>query len=458
MTTRSAPDDDQAATWLVRPSAPTHDTAFVMRVEKGPDAGRSLVLDASGPMRALVGTSPSCQLRLEDRQVSRRHLALEAAGAELRLTDLGSTNGTRVGALRVLEALLAGGEEVSLGETTLRLERLEGPRAQAPALPPLLHFGGVIGMSREMRRLHPLCSRLAKSDITVLIEGETGTGKEELARALHSQGARAGGPFVVFDCAAVPASLVESELFGHERGAFTGAVASRQGVFEQAHGGTLFIDEIGDLDLALQPKLLRAVERGEVRPLGGTRTAQIDVRLLSATRRNLDHEVEQERFRDDLFHRLAVARIELPPLRQRQGDLRMLAAHFCAHFGADPDAIPERVLAGWESWSWPGNVRELRNAVERQIALGDLAEEYSTRTPRAHATTARSDVFEQVLAKRLPLAEARQQVVEAFEARYLEEVLAQHGGNVTRAAEASGIARRHFYRLRRRDTEPRGGE
>jgi transcriptional regulator with GAF, ATPase, and Fis domain len=385
--------------------------------------------------------------------VSRRHVAIEIADDRLRLSDLESLNGTTIGRLRVVQALLEGGEHVHIGRTTLLVERRNDLPVALPSSPPVVRFGRMVGASPEMRRLHPLYERLAQSNVTVLIEGETGTGKEELARALHEAGPRAEGPFVVFDCTAIPASLVESELFGHERGAFTGAIGARRGVFERAHGGTLLIDEIGDLDVTLQPKLLRAVERGEVQPLGGERPVRVDVRLLAATRRDLDKEVECGRFRDDLFHRLAVARIELPPLRKRVGDVRLLATVFCVDLGGDPDAIPAGLLQSWESSSWPGNVRELRNAVARQLALGDLAEVFE---PRKGPTSSRTggepttDLVEEILRRHLPIAEARQLVVEDFESRYLEFVLKEHNGNVTRAAEASGIARRHFYRLRTR--------
>jgi DNA-binding NtrC family response regulator len=424
--------------------------AFAVVVEEGADRGRSLVMDPSGPMRVLVGSSSTCDLKLSDPEVSRRHLALEVAGDRLRLSDLDSTNGTTVGIVRIVEALLQGGERVRLGATTLRIERRD--EARSTSLPPLMRFGDLVGASAAMRRLYPLCERLAASNVSLVIEGETGTGKEELARALHEAGARANAPFVVFDCTAIPATLVESELFGHERGAFTGAVASQKGVFERAHQGTLLIDEIGDLDLALQPKLLRAVERGEIQPLGSGRTIRVDVRLIAATRRNLDKEVECGRFRDDLFHRLAVARIELPPLRKRDGDVRLLASYLCAELGGDPEALTPALLRTWESWSWPGNVRELRNAVARQLALGDLGDVQLGQLSGGEGEGS-GDLIAQVLAKGLPIAEARQLIVSAFESRYLEHVLDQHQGNVTRAAEASGIARRHFYRLRTRTSK-----
>jgi DNA-binding NtrC family response regulator len=303
-----------------------------------------------------------------------------------------------------------------------------------------------------MRRLYPLCERLAAADIPVVIEGETGTGKEVLTESLHDRSRRASAPFVVFDCTAVAPSLVESELFGHERGAFTGALSARRGVFEQAHGGTLFIDEIGDLELSLQPKLLRALERGEIRRVGGEKMIKVDVRVVAATRRDLDHEVQERRFRDDLFHRLAVARIELPPLRKRRGDVATLAQHFCVEMGADPHRLGAALLRRWEDYAWPGNVRELRNAVARHLALGDLAalglKDAGASVPAAAAAAASGDFFEQVLARELPLPAARQQVVDELEQRYVARVLAANGGNVTNAARASGLGRRYFQQLK----------
>jgi DNA-binding NtrC family response regulator len=302
----------------------------------------------------------------------------------------------------------------------------------------------MVGASAAMRRLYPLCERLAVSSVPVIIEGETGTGKEVLAESLHLRGSLSQGPFVVFDCTAVPPNLVESELFGHERGAFTGAVGSRKGVFEQADGGTLLIDEIGDLPLALQPKLLRAIERSEIRRVGGTRPIRVQVRVIAATRRDLDGAVREGQFRDDLFHRLAVARVELPPLRARLGDVRPLAQHFCRELGADLHTLGEELLRRWEEHAWPGNVRELRNAVSRHLALGELASHAGTKHAR------NEDFIERVLAMELPLGEARERVVEEFERRYVERMLAKSEGVVSHAAKASGVARRHFQRVRAR--------
>ncbi|MEJ7729412.1 MAG: sigma 54-interacting transcriptional regulator [Polyangiaceae bacterium] len=428
-------------------------TTFVLTVVEGTSAGKSFTIDAAAPPRLLLGQGPACELRLEDRQVSRRHAALERDGHRLRITDLRSTNGTFVDGVAVVEAWLSGDETVRVGGSALRVDR--GPPEVAPA-PRGDRFGRVIGESQEMRALYPLFQRLAVSNVPVIIEGETGTGKEVLAEALHEAGPRASGPFVVFDCTAVPPNLVESELFGHERGAFTGAVASRRGVFEQAQGGTLLIDEIGDLDVSLQPKLLRAIERSEIRKVGSDRSQRVDVRVLAATRRDLDHEVQEGRFRDDLFHRLAVGRVELPPLRRRRGDVAVLGRHFWNELGGDLAKLDAELLQRWEDTAWPGNVRQLRNSVARRLALGDLPTLTigddgvpSSRGPGdPHATPAADDFLESVIAEKLPLPLARMRVVEEFERRYIATVLAEHGGNVVHAAKASGIARRYFQILR----------
>jgi two-component system, NtrC family, response regulator HydG len=366
----------------------------------------------------------------------------------VRLTDLGSKNGTHLGETRIGEVWLSDAL-VRLGDTTLRIqparEHVSKPLARASG------FGQVVGASTEMRRLYPLCERLAQLDVPVLIEGETGTGKEVLAEALHAEGPRREQPYVVFDCTAVPPSMVEAALFGHERGSFTGAVASRAGVFERAQGGTLLIDEIGDLDLALQPKLLRVVERGEVQRIGGERTIRVNVRLLAATRRNLDQEIQAGRFRDDLFHRLAVARVELPPLRNRRGDVPRLVKHFCDQLGFDVRQIPPAKMQSWQDTSWPGNIRELKNAVSRHVMLGDLVEDGSLPFDLGVEPSADSfDWLERVMDADVPLVQARKRVVEEFERRYIERVLAAHGGSVKEAAKAAGVAKRYFQLLRAR--------
>jgi transcriptional regulator with GAF, ATPase, and Fis domain len=444
---------------VARPVAePETVPALRMVVIEGPDKGTIFPLDPSTPTRALLGTSPVCGFRLTDPTVSRRHASFEPVGRRYQITDFGSTNGTFVDGVAILNAFVQGGEVVRCGSTALQLERVE--TAPPKPLPNAMRFGLALGASVAMRRLYPLCERLAKSNVPVIIEGETGTGKENLAEALHEVSG-SQGPFVVFDCTAVSPSLLESELFGHERGAFTGAVAARPGVFEQAEGGTLLIDEIGDLDLPLQSKLLRAIDRSEVRRVGGQRTIKVNVRILAATRRDLDREVAAGRFRDDLFHRLAVARIELPPLRERKGDIPLLARFFCQQMGASPVAITPELLARFDDFDWPGNVRELRNTIARVIALGETALETarpSRAAPRPSSASpspplsAEPDVerLREACRGTLPFPIARRRVIEEFERAYVETLLAQHGGNVAHAARASGLALRYFQLVRAR--------
>jgi DNA-binding NtrC family response regulator len=451
------PFDDVETTQQPGYRPPKPGGAFVIRVERGRGAPTELRIDGAAPAPQLVGKSPVCSLHVEDSAVSRRHLALELGSGGLIVRDLGSKNGTRVDGVRVAEAVLEGGERIEIGETILRVE--PGGAAAPLELPDATGFGRVVGASTAMRRLYPLFARLAASNIPVVIEGETGTGKEALAEALHVASPRSNAPFVVFDCTAATPNLVESELFGHERGAFTGAVAARAGVFQQADGGTLFIDEIGDLEGSLQPKLLRAIERSEIRPLGGARTVRVDVRVIAATRRDLDREVQEERFRDDLFHRLAVARVELPPLRRRQGDIEALTRRFwhelalaSGHTAEAEAGPPAALIRRFERETWPGNVRQLRNAVARTLALGGAdasALEWGT---AATDVPAGHDFMQRILAERLPLPIARERVVEEFERRYIEEILERHGGSVTRAAKESGIALRYFQLLRKRRT------
>jgi two-component system, NtrC family, response regulator HydG len=423
---------------------------FRLSVIDGDDAGKTFEIDGSQPSRLLVGSSPACTIHLTDKTVSRRHVALDVVGRRVRIADLGSTNGTRVSGVAVTEGFLEGGEVVTVGATSFRLDPVDDVRRVQ--ISNQASFGQMVGASTEMRRLYPLCQRLAQSMMPVIVEGETGTGKELLAESLHQESARAEGPFVVLDCSAVPANLLEVELFGHVASPYAGG-APRRGVFEQANGGTLLLDEIGDLDLALQPKLLRAIERQEIRPVGSGQALQVDVRVIASTRRDLDREVQAGRFRDDLLHRLAVARIELPPLRQRRGDVPILVRHFCKELQGDESNISKELRRSWDDYHWPGNVRELRNTLARHLALGELA--HITQHSGAAAaqaefdlTTDRGDIFEQALG--LPLGDARQRVVEEFERRYVERMLESHGGNVTRAAESAGVARRYFQILKAR--------
>jgi DNA-binding NtrC family response regulator len=441
------------------PAAPT--CAFRLTVVRGPDTGAVVSADAAAALPALIGTGELANLRLRDPEVSRRHVSLEVQGPQLRLRDLGSTNGTHVNGLRVTEAFLIGDETIELGSTVIHVVRDDYGGRPLPA-PGAESFGDYIGRSLAMRRLYPVCERLAASDVPLVIEGETGTGKEALAEALHARSARAARPFVIFDCTAVPGSLIEAALFGHEKGAFTGATMSKAGVFEEADGGTLLIDEIGDLDKALQAKLLRAIQKAEVRRLGGNRWIKVDVRIIAATRRDLDAEVQADRFRDDLFFRLAVARIVLPPLRERREDIELLARHFWDMYGRGLP-FPEEVLPRLTSHPWPGNVRELANTVARLVALGNLEESghdlFMQRRDLGKTSEYQAvdgggdqppDFIDDVVSKNLELARARELVVREFERRYVSQLLETHEGDVRRAASASGIGERYLRMMRAR--------
>lgn len=421
-------------------------------VIEGPDAGRTFDLDASAPSRILVGTSPACHVKLVDPTVSRRHAAFEPTGkGGYRLTDLDSTNGTTVDGVRIHEAFVRGGEIVRFGSTAVRLDA--DVASDGPPLVNAMRFGRTLGASVAMRRLYPLCERLAKTRVPVIIEGETGCGKEVLAESIHDAGG-SKGPFVVFDCTTVSANLVEAELFGHERGAFTGADRARAGVFEEADGGTLLVDEIGDLDLPLQAKLLRVIDRGELRRVGGQGMIKVDVRILAATRRDLDKEVAAGRFRDDLFHRLAVARVELPPLRDRHGDVPLLLRQFVAEMGGPP-ALAQEIATRYAAYTWPGNVRELRNLVARHIALGfDSVPASVVPQPGAMPPQQGGDYLDNLVSEPLAFPLARRRALEEFERRYVSAVLARHGGNIAQAAKASGLALRYFRIVRARQRGP----
>ena len=430
---------------------------FTLEVVEGPDKGTHHLIEATHPTRTLIGKSAMCDVRLADIAVSRRHLALVVSGSRLHVRDLGSTNGTIINDVAVREAYLIGGETLRVGETLIQVRR--GEAAIGTAISPRNSFGEVLGTSPVMQRLYPLCDRLASSDVATVIEGETGTGKDLLARALHAMGPRADNPFVVFDCTAVAPSRIESELFGHHKGAFADAVNDYVGVFERASGGTLLIDEIGALSLDVQAKLLRVIEQGEVTRVGGQAPIKVDVRVLSATRLDLDRLVQQGRFREDLFHRIAVARVELPPLRERYGDVPLLARKFWQQMAAANTSIPVDILRSWNDQAWPGNVRELRNAVARRVALGDLPTTEATNqadiasqaaSVAVHSVGQGGDPIWAILALDLPLGDARQRLIEEFDLRYVRRQLDLHHGNVTRAAAASGVARRHMQRLKAR--------
>jgi DNA-binding NtrC family response regulator len=403
----------------------------------GPDAGQ--VAELPGP-EAAVGSGADCELALKDPTVSRRHFTLRVDDVGLRVIDGRSRNGTILDGVRVRDAYARVDSTIVAGATTLQLRLLD----ETVELPLSAHerFGALLGRSIAMRRLYTVLERVAPTDATVLIEGETGTGKELAAEAIHDASARAQEPFIVVDCSAISANLVESELFGHVRGAFTGAANDREGAFEAADGGTLFLDEIGELSLELQPKLLRALERQQIRRVGANTHRQVDVRVIAATNRDLAAEVERGRFREDLFYRLNVVRVTLPPLRERADDIPLLVNHLAqqlARRGETP-TLSRQTVRALQGQAWPGNVRELRNAVARALSLGEPASAAPATTPAAPLPIDLS----------VPLKVALDRLSDEFRRAYLEEALRQSGGNVTKAAELAGVNRKFIQRALKR--------
>jgi DNA-binding NtrC family response regulator len=303
-----------------------------------------------------------------------------------------------------------------------------------PQLPsPPDRLGDAIGRSPEMQRVFALLQRVAPSDSTILLTGESGTGKEVIAEGIHRQSRRAGGPFVVFDCGAVAPGLLESELFGHEAGSFTNAIRTRTGLFAEADGGTLLLDEIGELPLELQPKLLRALAKGEVRRIGTSAATRVDVRVIAATHRDLARAVAAGRFRADLYFRLAVVVVRVPPLRLRPEDISALAHHFISQMASEDKAravLTPSVIAALTSYDWPGNVRELRNVIERLLAVGELGNAVGDLP---------AGLENYYVSKR--------NAIDRFERAFVQMSLDACDGIVTRAAERAGISRQMFHRL-----------
>lgn len=417
--------------------------SFLITVASGPDRGQSFELDGAQASRVLVGVSPACTVRLTDPLVSRRHAAFDIETDGLRVQDLGSKNGTSVNGLRVTDALLVGGEVIRVGQTMLKSERVK--RTSDRKITSAMAFGRVVGASPEMRRLYPLCQELAQTLDPVLIEGETGSGKELLAEALHEKGPRSQGPFVVFDCASVSGQAALGALFGVE--------GKAPGAFDSARGGTLLLDEVAELDGEAQAGLLDALAQQRVLREGAQEWTPIDVRILVASRRDLDAEVQEGRFREDVLQCLAANRIELPPLRKRQGDVGLLARHFWRVIGGG-DSLPSDFAARLDAYAWPGNVRELANVIARRFASGsdDTAVGEGSQQQEVSDPTL-SAALERILESDMPFSSARAAALSEFERRYVARVLARHGGHVGRAAAASGIARRYFQVLRGRSAQ-----
>jgi DNA-binding NtrC family response regulator len=402
------------------------------KVHKGKDAGKEMVLQKP---HVSIGTLQENDLSLTDPTVSRRHAVVEEKSGGYVLRDLDSTNGTFLDGVRVREGYLAPGSIICLGQTEISFspleERIENLKSNLDS------FGDLTGSSNPMREVYGILDRIAPTDVTVLIEGETGTGKELAARAIHSHSRRANSPFVVVDCGAIASNLIESELFGHEKGAFTDAVKTRQGAFELADGGTMFLDEIGELSLDLQPKLLRALDQRETKRVGADKPVSFNVRVVSATNKNLEKEVKAGKFREDLYYRLSVVRIHMPPLRNRREDIQTIASHMLGGLSLDIGkkitGLSTETSAALMAYPWPGNVRELRNVLGRAAALCD-----------GNKIEAR-DLFLTQSKKGATLEELSGKTLEDIEKAAIHATLRSVSGNKTEAAKVLGIAYSTLY-------------
>ncbi len=418
----------------------------------GPRRGEEQVIDRD---LFRIGKSHDNDLVLDDVTVSRTHCEIVRESRGYLLRDLGSTNGTLLDGAEVREVYLKPGAIITVGTVELKVR----PFAERIDLLPSdkERFGEVVGRAVAMREVFGLLEQLAPSDATILIGGETGTGKDVVARSIHAASPRRGRPFIVVDCGAVVGTLIESELFGHEKGAFTGAAAQRQGAFELANGGTLFLDEIGELPLDLQPKLLRALEQRAFRRVGGNREIRVDIRIVAASKRNLRMEVERGKFREDLYFRLAVVPIELPPLRERREDVPLLVDHLLEVVsGKNGSGEPLRVAPDARdalvAHDWPGNVRELRNVLERATYMARArgkTEVHLADVPvvAAGRTTSSDDAGLPAFNPQKSYRDTKAQWDELFERRYVTWLLERHDGNVSAAARSGDMDRKYLHKL-----------
>jgi len=450
-------------------------------VVSGADQGKEL--EVAKP-RVTGGRSIISDLVVQDKAVSGTHFEVSARDDGYRLRDLNSRNGIFVGELRVREVYLRPNTVFRIGHTNIQFQSLTD--VVEIELSKKDRFDMMLGTSPAMREIFAHLEKVAPSDLTCLITGETGTGKEMVARALHNASSRKSKPFVVLDCGSIPRELIESTLFGHEKGSFTGAVNQHVGCFEQATGGTIFLDEIGELDITLQPKLLRVLEQREIKRVGGDKTIKVDVRVLAATNRDLREEVNKGTFREDLYFRLSVVHVELPPMRERREDIPSLANHFLREVASRRGMTmswSQDAMAALVSHAWPGNVREMRNVVERAAALSDgpvmtradlvfgremgpsvivshdLAQAGTHAAQRAAAQLSGVDlppqsgpaIFDQALLKAgYGFKQAKQTVVDAFEVAYLQALMIRNDGNITRSAQEAGLTRYHLRELLKR--------
>lgn len=421
-------------------------------VTEGPSKGSKINLNKG---LTKVGKRETNDLILLDKTVSRNHFEIEYTQDSFLLRDLESTNGTFLNGSRVKEAYLTPGDVIKMGNTAIEFVAFDEKVKIEPSTRE--EFGLMVGKSRKMRQIFSILEKISPTNATVIIEGETGTGKDLVARAIHENSLRKDKPFVVFDCSAVAPNLIESELFGHERGSFTGAVKSRQGAFEAAMGGTLFLDEIGELTSELQPKLLRALEQREIKRVGSSTAIKSDVRVVCATNKNLRQEVEDNRFREDLYYRLSVVKILLPPLRDRTEDVPLIIERLLSvgAFNKKPDGslfvtrVEDDALKALARYPWPGNVRELSNILQRAVSFADSGTISKAHLDFIFSETEHGDDKTERMAidSDMPFKDAKQKIVENFEKEYLAELVEKNNGNLSKAAREAKIDRKHLRNL-----------
>jgi transcriptional regulator with GAF, ATPase, and Fis domain len=402
-----------------------------------------------------MGAMDDNDVVLNEETVSRYHCKVIQDQDGYILQDQSSTNGTFINRVRIREAYLKSGCLVQVGKVELKFYFAD---EKVPIVPSQKErLGSLIGRNVKMREIYGIIEKIAPAGTTVVIEGETGTGKEVVAQTIHQLSPRSSGPMMIFDCGAVPENLIESELFGHEKGSFTGAIMTRQGLFEMAHGGSLFLDELGELNLELQPKLLRALEQREIRRVGSSKQLKVDVRVIAATNRNLEEEVRAGRFRQDLFYRLSVVRILLPPLRERPEDVPPLVDHFLKthSFNRTPDGtlrvegIDREALDLLAGYRWPGNVRELLNVIERAVSFSEGTTIQVRDLPDQLRLAGTSPGVEAVTGE-VTFKTAKEKWVSSFERDYILALLRKNNGNISHAAREADIDRKYFRKLMRK--------
>jgi len=440
---KGPPVDDTLAFEPVRGLLAPHVRRFRLTILKGQQTGHSW---ESGTDRCSIGQHPSNDLVIQDPTVSRFHCEVQISEKGARVRDLDSRNGTIIDGVKVHDGYVRNASSIRMGATSVQFnwcsERNPLPTSERT------EFGSLVGSSVSMRTVFALLERAAATDSNVLLEGETGTGKGQMALSIHKNSQRSQAPFLTIDCSSIHGTLLESELFGHERGAFSGAIDKRVGMFESANGGTIFLDEIGEMPPELQPKLLRVLEDRVIRRVGSSREQPVDVRVIAATNRDLRTEVNLGRFRSDLYYRLAVLKVSIPPLRQHPEDIELLVGHILRSLGADeaaaaPFQTPE-FISQLQKSAWPGNVRELRNHLERCLIFQDGSLEQLPPSSRPSAPPA-SHVLP--VSSSLPFADARKIAMDEWEKHYLTELMAAHGGKVLQAAATAGISRVYLYKL-----------